>query len=78
MQDTAPQQEQTSITIQDLIAVRSLIEICSQRGSFKASELAAVGSLYDRLNGFLQVIEKSSQQPTEDTPTADSAAPTGE
>lgn len=49
-----PQQEQPSLNLQDLILVAQIIQISSQRGTFKADELANVGTLYNKLIAFLQ------------------------
>ena len=51
----APQQEQQpSLNLQDLILVAQIIQVSSQRGAFKADELANVGALYNKLIAFLQ------------------------
>ena len=50
----APQQEQPSLNLQDLILVAQIIQVSSTRGAFKADELANVGSLYNKLIAFLQ------------------------
>ena len=50
----APQQEQPSLNLQDLILVAQIIQVSSQRGAFKADELANVGTLYNKLIAFLQ------------------------
>lgn len=50
----AQQQEQPSLNLQDLILVAQIIQVSSQRGAFKADELANVGSLYNKLIAFLQ------------------------
>jgi hypothetical protein len=52
--DAAPQQEQPSLNLQDLILVAQIIQVSSQRGTFKADELANVGTLYNKLIAFLQ------------------------
>ena len=53
--DAAPQQEQQpSLNLQDLILVAQIIQVSSQRGAFKADELANVGALYNQLIAFLQ------------------------
>jgi hypothetical protein len=53
--DAAPQQEQQpSLNLQDLILVAQIIQVSSQRGAFKADELANVGALYNKLIAFLQ------------------------
>ena len=54
--DAAPQQEQQqpNLNLQDLILVAQIIQVSSQRGAFKADELANVGALYNKLIAFLQ------------------------
>ena len=54
--DAAPQQQeqQPSLNLQDLILVAQIIQVSSQRGAFKADELANVGALYNKLIAFLQ------------------------
>ena len=53
-QNTAPVQE---LTIQDLATLRSIIEISSERNTFKVGELAAVGLVYNKLDAFLKAVE---------------------
>jgi len=52
-----PAQEQQaaapSLTLQDLVLVAQIIQLTSQRGAFKAEELADVGTLYNKLIAFL-------------------------
>ena len=55
----APAAEETaqpapSLTLQDLVLVAQIIQLTSQRGAFKAEELADVGGLYNKLVTFLQ------------------------
>jgi hypothetical protein len=42
--------------IADLQNLRSIIEVAVRRGVFVASELSSVGSVYDRLNAFLNAV----------------------
>lgn len=46
------------LNISDLLAVKSIIDIASQRGAFKANELEAVGKTYNRINTFLDSVSK--------------------
>lgn len=46
------------LNISDLVAVKSIIEIASQRGAFKANELEAVGKTFNKLNTFLESVAK--------------------
>ena len=56
------------LTVQDLTVIRSIIDVASQRGAFKANEMAAVGTTFNKLDGFLKIVEKSQKDakvPTE-------------
>ena len=46
------------LNISDLVALKSIIEIASQRGAFKAAEMEAVGKTFNRLNTFLESVSK--------------------
>ena len=48
------QQSAPGLTLQDLVLVAQIIQLTSQRGAFKAEELADVGGLYNKLVVFLQ------------------------
>jgi len=54
------------LTVQDLNTIRTVIDIATQRGAFKANELQAVGTTYNKLDMFLQQVQKAQQdaQPT--------------
>lgn len=54
----APEKEGTELNIGDLQALKAIIDIASQRGAFKATELEAVGKTYNRLNKFLEEVAK--------------------
>lgn len=41
------------LSLNDLAAVRSIIEVAVSRGAFKAAELEAVGKAFNKLNAFL-------------------------
>jgi len=56
-EETAP-----GLSLQDLSSVLKIIDICSERGSFKGSELEAVGALRGRLQAFV-----AANAPTEET-----------
>tara|TARA_B100000900_G_scaffold415590_1_gene446109 strand:+ start:5915 stop:6187 length:273 start_codon:yes stop_codon:yes gene_type:complete len=61
---TAPQQptEPVELTIQDLGVIRSIIDVASQRGAFKANEMEAVGKTYNKLENFLETVQKKSEE----------------
>ncbi len=58
-QTTAPAQPQPdpmALSIGDLKGLQSIIDIASARGSFRAAELAGVGTLYNKLTTFLEKV----------------------
>jgi len=54
----SPQQQPADLNISDLVALKSIIEVASQRGAFKAAELEAVGKAFNKLNNFLESVAK--------------------
>ena len=59
---TTPEQEQpqqppsADLNLSDLASLRSILEVASSRGAFKAAELEAVGKAYNKLNTFLESV----------------------
>lgn len=51
-------QSAAELNISDLVAVKSIIEVASQRGAFKAAELEAVGKTFNKLNTFIESVSK--------------------
>ena len=69
--------EQNQITIADLDTLRTVIDLASSRGAFRAGELQQVGELYNKLTNFLQAAVATLPQPAESTQPAD-PSPQGE
>ena len=46
------------LNVSDLVALKSIIEVATQRGAFKATELEAVGKTFNKLNAFLEAVAK--------------------
>jgi hypothetical protein len=53
-----------SLTLQDLVLVAQIIQLTSQRGAYKAEELANVGTLYNKLIAFLDSVGAISKSET--------------
>jgi len=71
----APAQQagaKAELTVQDLNVIKTIIDVASQRGAFKANEMAMVGTVYNKLEGFLTIVEKSQKEANK------ASAPTGE
>lgn len=50
------------LNVNDLNSVRSIIDIATTRGAFKANELEAVGKTYNKLTAFLDHVTKQQQE----------------
>ena len=60
--EAAPQEPAgKELNIQDLAAMRTLIDVASARGAFRPGEMVTVGTLYDKLNGFLEEVQKQAE-----------------
>lgn len=46
------------LNVSDLVALKSIIEVATQRGAFKANELEAVGKTFNKLSTFLEAVAK--------------------
>ena len=46
------------LNVSDLVALKSIIEVATQRGAFKANELEAVGKTFNKLSTFLDAVAK--------------------
>ena len=51
----------TELTVQDLQALKVIIDVASQRGAFKPGEMVTVGQTYNKLESFLEVIAASQK-----------------
>ena len=75
-QKSQPEQQQDQaqqLTVQDLVTLKSAIELGTQRGAWRANELTAVGTVYERLSLFV-----ASLLPPKETPQKDASADKGE
>ena len=63
-QATAPQGEQkpVELTVQDLGVIKSIIDVASQRGAFRANEMEAVGKTFNKLDSFLSTVQKAEEE----------------
>lgn len=50
------------LTINDLVSMKSIIDIASQRGAFKPNEMVVVGQTYTKLMTFLEAVKQQSQK----------------
>ena len=56
-QTNAEEQPQgPDLNVSDLAGIKSIIEVATQRGAFKANELEAVGKIFNKLEVFLEAV----------------------
>ena len=58
-QASAP--EANELNINDLNAMKVIIDIASSRGAFKPNEMAVVGQTYNKLTTFLDAVAKQAE-----------------
>ncbi len=64
-QTDAPEAPAAELTVQDLTSIKQIIDVASQRGAFKANEMAVVGTTYNKLESFLGAVQ-ATQEPKEE------------
>ena len=71
---TAPSQPVTDLSIGDLKNLATIIDVASTRGAFRANEMATVGLMYNKLQGFLARVAPETKPEENKTATATAAA----
>jgi len=66
----APKAGAPDLTVQDLQALKAIIDVASQRGAYKPNEMEVVGRTYNRLDTFLQAITPKPEAGKEGTAPA--------
>lgn len=64
----APEGVTATLTVQDLINIRNIIDVASRRGAFQTNEFSTIGGVYAKLTSFIELAS-----PKENT---DASAPT--
>lgn len=66
----------TQLTIADLESVKNIIEATTSRGAFKADELLAVGTTYNKICLFLKAVqEQTLHEPQQPAPPQEPVPP---
>ena len=66
------EQPQIQLTIDDLVAVKNIINIACTRGAFQAPEMKSVGEVYERVDAFLNAVAAQAQAQTDSQPQGES------
>jgi len=75
---STPQAEAPALTVADLRNLRTIIDISSQRGSFKGPELGTVGAVFDKLDAFLKGVDAKEAAQQAEAPAQTEAPAEGE
>lgn len=67
-----------TITVADLEAIKRIIDLASTRGAFRGAELAQVGAVYDKLAAFLEAIVAQAAAQEAEASAEESSEPQGE
>ena len=74
LKQEAPAAESADLSINDLNAMKVIIDIASSRGAFKPNEMTAVGQTYTKLTTFLEQVAKQAEAQQAANPAATAAA----
>ena len=70
------QAQSPELTVQDLNAMKAIIDVASERGAFKPNEMMSVGTIYNKLETFLKAVAEAQKANIEEE--AEAEAPAGE
>jgi len=59
--DATQEAPAAELTVQDLNAIKQIIDVASQRGAFKPNEMTVVGTTYTKLETFLNAVAEQGQ-----------------
>lgn len=63
------------LTVNDLTNIRAIIDMAVRRGAFSAAEASGVGTVFDKLNKFLNDVEAQAEAAKASEASAAPAAP---
>lgn len=61
-EEAVAQDTSNELTLNDLNAMKIIIDIASSRGAFKPNEMAVVGQTYTKLEAFLAQVAKQAEE----------------
>lgn len=68
--DNTEQKSSPELTIVDLQNLKSVIEVCARRGAFQAQEMAAIGTVFNKLSTFLDAVAPKQEDEKEEAEVA--------
>lgn len=71
-EETVAQAPAAALSLNDLVNIKQIIEVVSQRGAIRANEMTVVGATYEKLVTFLQAVMPAPEA-TEEAATEEAA-----
>tara|TARA_B000000475_G_scaffold98268_1_gene79657 strand:+ start:346 stop:600 length:255 start_codon:yes stop_codon:yes gene_type:complete len=62
---------ENSITLNDLVLLRNIVNVASKRGAFSAEEFSDIGAVYNKVDTFLKMNLKKMEETEEDKSTTE-------
>jgi hypothetical protein len=62
-QQQVEEAQSPELTVNDLTAIKQIIDVASSRGAFKPNEMAVVGTTYNKLEQFLAAVSAQQGNP---------------
>ena len=59
--ETPEQDQNVELTVNDLNALKQIIDVASSRGAFKPNEMTTIGTVYTKLETFLNAVAAQQQ-----------------
>ena len=59
--ETPEQDQNVELTVNDLNALKQIIDVASSRGAFKPNEMSTIGTVYTKLETFLNAVAAQQQ-----------------
>ena len=75
MNDIMKKLDEQKLNPEDLVTLKNIIDVASKRGAFRASEMTAIGKVYDKLDFATKVVENEKQLLTEKGENKDDGLP---
>ena len=57
---------ETKLSINDIVQIRNIIDVCSRRGAFQAGEMEIVGGLYNKIKALTDEVEAQIKKQQEE------------
>lgn len=62
MKDLVKKYKEQIITIDDCKIIRGILDVVTQRGGFKGTELSTIGAIYDKLTKVIDINANAEKQ----------------